>query len=154
MDQEQSISSASEQTPFSNPELTQGEAIESATPENGLVQNSIAMSVSAGHDASIEQSVVLGGVVAGNDLKISDSVGGAFVAGNDLQLEDSGSLVAVVGGDTNAKDSIIGLLVASGDTNLDGDSKVLMTSQQALIFGAAAGAVFAILSLLFGRARK
>lgn len=151
MDSEQPISpvSKNELEPLAQEQT--GEATQNSTPENNIIENSIALGVSAAHDANIANSLVLGGIAAGNDLTISDSAGAAFVAGNDLHVQDSGGMVMVVGGETHLKDGVIGILVAGGDIHLDGDSKILMTSQQAMIFGAAAGLVLALFGLLFGR---
>jgi protein tyrosine phosphatase (PTP) superfamily phosphohydrolase (DUF442 family) len=124
---------------------------ESTPPDDQTIHDTLALGVSAGNDAHISDSLILGGVVAGHDASLSD--GGAFtvVAGADLQLEDGGALVAVVGGDTHVKDGGIGILIGGGDVHLAEGSQVLMTSQQAVIIGLVAGAVLTLLSLILRR---
>ncbi|MFZ6029821.1 MAG: hypothetical protein ACOYYS_19070 [Chloroflexota bacterium] len=138
-----------QRTSFSS--TSEAEATENAPLEQVVVENSISLGISAGHDAQVDNSLVLGAVVAGNDLTVSDSFGSALVAGNDLRVQDGGGAVVVAGGDVHLTDGAIGILVAGGNAHLDGNSKILMTSQQALILGIAAGGVLALSQLLLRR---
>ena len=134
-----------------SPEMQAVEA-KDAEAKNAYVQDSMALSVSAKQDAHVENSMVLG-VAAGRDLTAEDSFCSMVAVGRDLNLKESGSLFITVGNQTQATASTIGVLLAS-DVKLDGGSKVLMTSQQALAFGAAFGVVFALLSLLLRRPKR
>jgi hypothetical protein len=135
------------------PEVTEQEKPDDETAGSD-VESKLALGVAGQHDVRVQESLILGGVVAGNDLTASESGAGVFVAGGDVQLEEGGALIMVVGGDTHLKGSGIGVLVAGGDVHLDDQSQILMTSQHALIIGAVAGAVFALLSLIFARRKK
>jgi hypothetical protein len=130
------------------------EGAEDAASDDKTIENVLALGISAGHDAKVGNSLVLGGVVAGNDAVFSDGAAMTVVAGADLQLHDGGALFAVVGGDTHVKEGGIGILIGGGDVHLEEGSQILMTSQQAVIVGAVAGAVLALFSLVFRLLRK
>ncbi len=120
--------------------------------ENVVVENSMAVSVSAARDARVENSMAAA-LVAGNDLTATNSAGSTFVAGRDLILQQGGGAFMVVGNQAHVESSTIGIMIPKGDVSLYGDSKVLMTTQQALAFGAGLGVVFAVLSAFLRRLR-
>lgn len=120
--------------------------------ENTVVENSMALSVSAANNAKVENSMAAA-FVAGNDLTAMNSAGAIFVAGNDVNLQQGGGAVMVVGNQAHFESSTIGILIPSGDVNLYGESKVLMTTQQALALGAGFGIVFALLTAFLRRLR-
>jgi protein tyrosine phosphatase (PTP) superfamily phosphohydrolase (DUF442 family) len=130
------------------------EETEVAESDDKIVSNTLAVSVNAGNDAKIDNSLVLGAVVAGNDASLSDGAAITMVAGANIELTDGGALMAVVGGDTHVKQGGIGILIGGGDVHLEEGSQILMTSRDAAIFGAVAGAVLAVFSLLFRLLRK
>ncbi|RPJ43665.1 MAG: hypothetical protein EHM21_11180 [Chloroflexi bacterium] len=70
-----------------------------------------------------------------------------FKVGNNLDMTDAGAMVAV-SQQVNAHKSVLGI-VLSPQVNVDEESTVVLNTKQALAFGAAFGAVFAILSWLF-----
>ncbi len=117
--------------------------------EKGLVENSVALSVSAQQDAGIENSMVFG-AVAGRDMTVEESMVTVAAVGHDLTLQEGGAVVVQVGGAVQVEGGAIGLLVARSEVTLN-NSKILMTTQQALALGAAFGVVFALLRTLFGR---
>jgi len=118
------------------------------------VQQQMANHISAGHDIFVQESLVLNGTVAGNDISLVESAAIAAVAGGNTSMKESGVVVAVVGGDTHLDESAIGLLVSGGEVHLGEGSRILMTTQQALVFGLAAGAALGLFNLLFGKKRK
>ncbi len=77
--------------------------------------------------------------------------GGAIVmpVGGDVDMANGGSVVTL-GQQVMAKNSFLGIVI-SGGTTLHEGSKVLLDNRQAAIFGAAFGAAFALLTLIFRR---
>jgi hypothetical protein len=124
-----------------------------AKTESAVVENSIALSVSAAQDAKVENSAAIA-FVAGNDLHLTNSGGSTLVAGNNMNIQNGGGAMMVVGNDAQVEGSTIGILFPGGDVNLYGDSKVLMTTQQALALGAGLGVVFALLTAFLRRLRS
>lgn len=106
-----------------------------------------ALGIAAGRDMQMSYAGALG-AVAGRDMHIV--YGGAWymVAGGNAEIVDGAAGVAVTGALT-ANNSRIGLVV--GPTTLNEGSQVLLSGKQAALFGAALGAVFALLSLLLRR---
>ena len=105
-----------------------------------------ALAVAAGQDMELAYGGAMV-VAVGHDLKFADGVGSMFNVGNNLDMADAGALVAV-SQQVNAHKSVLGI-VLSPQVNVDEESTVVLNTQQALAFGAAFGAVFAILSWLF-----
>lgn len=132
--------------------------------ENVSMSKGAAVVISAGKDAS----VVDGGAMAipvGRDLNLVN--GGAFVipVGGNAEIVNGGGWIMPVGGNldlanggagmlmTNqaaVKNSYVGVLLSS-ETSLEEGTRVLLDTKQAIAFGAAFGAVFALLSLIFRR---
>jgi hypothetical protein len=132
--------------------------------ENVNISKGGAFAIVAGKDAS----VVYGGGIAipvGNDLNLVN--GGAVImpVGGSAQIVNGGAETMIVGGNLDivnggsllslssqvtAKNSFFGIII-SGGTTLQEGSRVLLDNRQAAIFGAAFGAVFAILSFIFRR---
>jgi hypothetical protein len=108
----------------------------------------MAMSVNAKHDAEVNNSLVIA-VAAGNDLASSESMGFVAAVGHDLSLKEGTLLLANVGGQTQVENGTVGLLVAKSGVTLT-NTRVLMTTQQALALGAAFGVVYALVSKLLG----
>jgi hypothetical protein len=121
--------------------------------ETVIFERSLALSVSASRDAQIESSLALA-MVAGNHLAANDSLGGVYVSGGDLQIQQGGGGLMVVGGQANLDRSFIGLLLPGGEVNLGENSKILLTTRQALAIGAGLGVVFALLNAFLRRLRK
>ena len=76
-----------------------------------------------------------------------------MAAGRDLTNEQSVTGVIVAGGSTDIRGGSVGLLVAGGSVNLSEGSRVLMTTQQAIAFGAMFGALFGLVSVLLRKRR-
>ena len=120
--------------------------------EIAMVQNSMAVSVSADQDAGIENSLVMA-VAAGRDMTTTNGLDIIVAVGHDLKIQQGAVGVLRVGGEAHVEKGTIGLLVAKSGVTLK-DSKVLMTTQQAIALGAAFGAVYALVrALLRGKER-
>jgi len=117
--------------------------------QSAAVQNSLAGAVIAGQDGAVNNSVVWGPVVAGGNVQFTNSVGGVTVAGGKAEITNSktGFLISPA---SSVEQSTIGVLFAP-QAALGKDVKVIMTTQQALLFGAAFGAVAAVLGRLLRR---
>lgn len=108
-----------------------------------------------------------GAVIAGQSASLTDSLSTAVVAGAGVEMKDSACTVMVAGGDVNLQEggagfihcqqaaienSTVGILVAPRAT-LGQDVKVMMTTRQAIAFGAAFGLAAGIIGILFRRKR-
>lgn len=152
--------------PVVEEKLAESAALNTASPESDLeievaqppevettsVENTMALSVSAQHDAEIENSMVIG-LAAGQNLSAENSFLGSAAVGGGLKIEDSGAGVLVVGGQAEIKHGTIGLLIAKSEANLT-DSRILMTTPQAIALGAAFGTVYALLRVLLGGKKR
>lgn len=111
--------------------------------------------------------VIAGAVVAGQSTSLADCLSTAVVAGGDVEMKDSACAVMVVGGNTSLQESGAGFIrcqqatlenstigiLAAPQATLGQDVRVMLTTQQAMAFGAAFGLVAGILGILFRRKR-
>ncbi len=116
--------------------------------ENAEIEGSAASIIAAGRDMTLTDS--LGQVIAsGRDLHMENSAALLVKPGKDARIEYSGSLV-FLGQQTSVKNSRIGVALAR-EIHLAEGSRVLLSTPQALAFGAAFGAVCAVLGWLLRR---
>lgn len=146
----------------------QNEAPESPPERAGggqvVYQSGFSLGIATGGDVTLDRVASLG-VAAGGDVDFRDGVALNVKAGRDLELNNSAagllmveggaevtdSLALVMGGnEVAARGSTIGVLVA-WQASLAEDTRVLLNTRQALVFGAAFGAVFALVRWLLGR---
>jgi hypothetical protein len=130
--------------------------------EDMAFKSGFAAGIAANRDAKVRGAGALG-IAAGRDMELSN--GGAFTiaVGHDLKLTNGGAFIMPVGNSTeinnggailtmgnqiSARNSFFGILL-SQQTTLEEGSKVLLDTKQAIAFGAALGAVLAVLSWLF-----
>ncbi len=137
----------------------------------------VAQTINVQENASITKSGALS-IQVGKDLTMADAGALAIPVGGDLEMTNGGALVMPVGGsaeinsavagimpvggnaeltdsigvlsmsnEVTAKDSFLGVVI-SRQANIAEGSRVLLNTKQAAVFGAAAGAVFALLSWL------
>jgi hypothetical protein len=166
-------------TPAGEPEQASGFA-QSVSGEQVQFGPGFAVTVQGGQDVSMSQAGALG-VVAGQNMDLSYGGGVVQVAGGDMKITNGGSQMMVVGGDLDVTNGGAQVILAGGDVavtngggvllagqqvtaqkgffgiaitpqlNLSDDSRVLLDTPRAAIFGLAFGAVFGLLSLLFRR---
>ena len=92
-----------------------------------------------------------GPLMAGGDVSINQGGCGPVIAKGDVSIEQGGcQSVIAAGGVTLGRQSFVGMVVSPRITVEDG-ARVLMNVPQAAAFGAALGAVFAVLSRLARR---
>lgn len=105
------------------------------------------LAIVAGGNAEIEEGGA-GMCVVGGNLSISQGGVGNVIVGGSAELSEAGvgQMAAV---DASVTDSRVGVLVA-GRATLE-RSEILLSTEQAIGFGVAAGVVFFLLSKLFGR---
>lgn len=135
--------------------------------ENIQFDNGLACSVTAQEDLSAKNSLVFmaraegnmeikgsGGMtmVAGKDMQITNGGAQVMVAGAGIELVNSGAQLMVAGGEIKVQKGFVGVAVTN-QLSLSEDSKVLLDKPQAILFGAAFGAVFGLVSFLL-RKRK
>jgi hypothetical protein len=107
-----------------------------------------------------------GAIVAGKDLKVRN--GGAFtiVSGGNFELENGGAQIMVVGGNMDittggttiaipggnltVNKGFVGVVLAK-EAHLNEGSQLLLDTPRALVFGAAFGAVYALVRWLLKR---
>ncbi len=129
--------------------------------ENVTVSKGGALVITAGNDAS----VVGGGAFAipvGGDLTLVNGGAALMPIGGNVDLVNGGAQTMIIGGNLDmangvggimltsqatVKNSFVGVVI-SGETQLEEGSRVLLDTKQALAFGAAFGAVFALLGWL------
>ena len=116
------------------------------------LENGLAGHVSAHQDAAVSNSLV-GAVVAGRDVATAESLCTISVAGRDLHLRQGYGGILVAGNRAMVDGSTIGLLLGKPDSSFT-NSRVLMTGQQAIAFGAAMGLAFALSSALLRRKQR
>lgn len=106
------------------------------------------LGVAAGRDATFRDGVALS-VKARRDLDLTDSAAGLLAVQGSAEV--TGSLTLALGaGQVAARGGTIGVLLAR-QAHLAEGTRVLLNTRQALAFGAAFGAVFALLGWLLSR---
>jgi hypothetical protein len=157
--------SAPEQAKTPSELFESGFALSVETQENLSISKAGAFSVRAGNDIELTNGGA-GAIVAGKDLKVRN--GGAFtiVSGGNFELENGGAQMMVVGGNMEITNGGATLVIPGGDltvnkgfvgvvlakeTHLNEGSKLLLDTPRALVFGAAFGAVFALVRWLLKR---
>jgi hypothetical protein len=128
-----------------------GEPQEPIDAEPAQVNNSFVGQLNARSDAVVNNSLTLA-AAAGQDMQMFNSlVGGPTAVGRDLTMEQSVAVTVVAGNGAIVRDGNVGVLITKGAVTLEGQSKVLLNTRQAIAFGAALGVVFGLMQLLFGR---
>lgn len=130
----------------SSPE--EGDASQSAARR---VEDSLVGYLSIQQDAEVSDSLV-GGLVAGRDIAASESLSSIAIAGRDLHVNQAFGGILIAGNRAEVQGSTIGWLVTGSSATLV-DSRVLVTTRQALAFGAAMGAALALVSAVLRRMR-
>lgn len=140
---------------------------ETPAPAERRVENTMACQINVEQNALIQNSMA-GAIIAGQSAAADNSVAGAVVAGGSIEFNNSAAMVSVVGGTAQIANSSTGVLFAPASTvehsrigvliapqaALGKDVKVIMTTQQALLFGAAFGMVAAVLGRYLRRRRS
>lgn len=88
-------------------------------------------------------------VVAGGNMEVTNGGAQVIITGGDISVTNGGGLL-LVGQQASAKKGFFGIAITSQMT-LSEDSRVLLDTPRAAIFGAAFGAVFGLVCLLFRR---
>jgi hypothetical protein len=156
---------ALEQVKPPSSQFDSGFALSVETQENLSMSKAGAFLVQAEKDLELTNGGA-GAIVAGKDLKVRN--GGAFtiVSGGNLGLENGGAQIMVVGGNMNitgggatiaipggnltVNKGFVGVALAK-ETHLNEGSQLLLDTPRALVFGAAFGAVFALVRWLLKR---
>lgn len=118
--------------------------------EGDLVMDKcLAGRVSSGGAMEITNSLG-GAMVAGANLKVENGLAQAMVAGGNADLADTCSLVTVAGGNITASNSVLGVVVTDNIV-LQDQSRILLDRPRAIVFGAAFGVAFAIMTWMLRR---
>ena len=124
----------------------------SANAQGNLdLSNSFAVIARAEGEAHVQDSGAMT-MVAGGNMQLTNGGAQILVAGGDGQISNGGAQIVVVGGDMTAHQTFVGVAITN-QLNMSEDSKVLLDKPQAMLFGAALGAVFALVSWLLRRKR-
>lgn len=155
--------SGASQTSEPAQQMEQAAAGEIHIQGNLTMSRSAAMMVQAGNDIQASNSVA-GAMVAGRGITLTNGGAGAIVAGSDVTLKNGGAQVMVVGRDVEmhtgaAPVMIVGRsvtadrsffgVVFSNQITLGENSQILLSTPQAVAFGAALGVVFGLFYWLF-----
>lgn len=118
---------------------------------NSRVSDSLVYRIDSGGKMEVK-NVAASVLVSGKDMTVKNVFGPVLVAGGDAYVSQGRLRVAVVANNLNASGSTIGVAIVShgiiGDNN-----RILFDQPQAILFGAAFGAVFALISWLLWRER-
>jgi hypothetical protein len=119
-----------------------------AANRDARVSGASALGIAAGRDMELSEGGAFS-IAVGHDLKLT--YGGAFImpVGNSTEIHNGGAILTM-GNQVSARNSFFGVLLAQ-QTTLEEGSKVLLDTKQAIAFGAALGAVLAVLSWLLRR---
>lgn len=115
------------------------------------LKNSFTVIARAEGDAQVQDSGAMS-ILAGRDVEVTNGGAQIIVAGGNSQISNGGAQIMVVGGGMTAQQTFVGLAITDQLT-LSEDSKVLLDKPQALLFGAAFGAAFAVFTWLLRRRR-
>ncbi len=135
-----------------NVQFGPGLVLSASAEENMTLDRGGAGLARAGEDMTVTNAGA-GALVAGGDMVIQNGGGQVLVAGGDVELTNGGAQYLIVGDNLTASKSFFGIAIAD-EMTLNEGSKVLLDTPRAIAFGAAFGAVFALLSILFGKRRK
>jgi hypothetical protein len=108
--------------------------------------NSGAGAVVSGADLKVKNGGA-GVIVSGGNLTLENGGGQTIVVGGDMEITNGGATLVIPGGDLTIKKSFIGVALAK-EVQVSEDSRVLLDTPRALIFGAAFGGVFALVRWL------
>ncbi len=89
-------------------------------------------------------------IVAGGNCKVENGGAQTIVVGGDMELINGGAALVIPGGDLNLNKCYVGVSLAKEANYYDG-SQVILDTPRALLFGAAFGAVFALIRWLLRR---
>jgi hypothetical protein len=128
-----------------------GLAVNVNASESLTFTNSLGISIKAEKDMQIENSGAVS-VVSGGEMHLTNGGAQVLVAGGNMSIENGGGQLLVAGGEVKAQHTFIGVAVAN-QISLSEDSKILLDKPRAALFGAAFGAVFALLSWLLRRGK-
>ncbi len=134
-------------------EPSENSQIESETnqTENGL-NSGMGVTVNAPNDAKVDSSMAVV-IAVGRDAQIDSSLANVVPVGRDLSMSDSVGGIMPVGNKAELHGSSVGVLI-SNNIELSEDSKVLLTTPQAIALGAALGSAFAMVTFLLRRMRN
>jgi hypothetical protein len=122
----------------------------SANAQGNLdLSNSFAAIARAEGDMHVQDSGAMT-IVAGGDMQVTNGGAQFIITGGNSQISSGGAQIMVVGGEMTAQQTFVGLAITN-QLNLSEDSKVLLDKPQALLFGAAFGAIFAFFTWLLRR---
>jgi hypothetical protein len=118
--------------------------------ENNLEMiNSGAGVIVSGKDLIVKNGGA-GAIVSGGDFTLENGGAQTIVVGGDMEITNGGATLVIPGGDLTVKKSIVGVALAK-EVNVSEDSRVVLDTPRALIFGAAFGGVFALVRWLLKR---
>ncbi len=119
--------------------------IGAAHTADALVTSSVAGLVTASGNTALSQGFA-GALFAGHDATLTSSGSMIIAAGHDLELQGGGGGVLLA--DTvHIADATIPLVIAR-DLNISGDTRILLSTSQAIALGIACGAALAVTGAL------
>lgn len=163
-DAPEDVTTVADEISGENVQMGSGFAGKISAEQDVNMTQSGALMISAGQNLDLSYG---GGMMinAGHDMDMVNGGGWMVNVGGNADITNGGGLIMNVGGNANitnggalavssqqvgVQKGYVGVIL-SRQTNLDDSSKVLLDTKQAVAFGAAMGAVFALLSWLLRR---
>ncbi len=87
---------------------------------------------------------------AGSNMEINNGGGQVVVAGSNVEITNGGAQMVVAGGSATIRHGVAVFLLTRS-ANIEEGSRVIFNTPQAIAFGAVAGAVYALVRILFGK---
>ena len=118
--------------------------------ENDLqFTNGGAGAIVAGRDLTVRNGGAFT-IVSGGNFEIENGGAQIMVVGGNLEIANGGAILAIPGGDLTVNKGFVGVALAK-ETHLNEGSQLLLDTPRAILFGAAFGAVFALVRWLLKR---
>lgn len=92
-------------------------------------------------------------MAAGGDMPVAQGGGGLMFAGGDMSISQGGGGILVAGGEARVDDGTVGVLLAP-KVVLGNNTRVLVSTPQAIIIGIVAGAVIGLLAAYFRQVER
>ena len=159
------IQPAAEQVKPPSSQFQSGFSLSVETQENLSMSKAGAFLIRVEKDLSLTNGGA-GAIVAGKDLKVENGGALTIISGKDFELENGGAQIMIVGGNMDITKGGTALAIPGGnltvnkgfvgvalakETHLNEGSQLLLDTPRALVFGAAFGAVFALVRWLLKR---
>jgi hypothetical protein len=113
------------------------------------ITNSGAGAIVSGKDLRVENGGACA-IVSGGNFELTNGGAQTMIIGGDMQITNGGATLVIPGGNLTVNKGFIGIALAP-EVHLNDGSQLLLDTPRALVFGAAFGALFALVRWLLKR---